>query len=464
MSFFAAFLIKWLSRYYSRLLFISAIFFVLIFLLSKTRFQEALLKETITEGVVGTYTRENLPIVVTSLLSAPLVKIDGQGFPKPNLIEPWQVSKEATKYTFRLKNNIKWLDSKEIVASDLEFPIPDTKTKLIDEKTFELILADSFSPLPTLLASPIFKKGYIGTGPYEIEKIETSQIFVKKIILKSMDNNLPKVIIKFYPNEKIAKNALRIGEIQGLMGVNDISEFKNEKPFKSVSKTNYNRIVAIFYNTKDPVLSDRNFRLALSFGAPSIKGEKEAKTSIPPHSFAFNKEVRDFLDNKDEAKEHFNKVKKGKDNLITLTATSNLKDVGEKIVSEWKNLGINAVLRVESGIPQNFQMLLITQDIPVDPDQYSLWHSTQAKTNISGYNSQNQYSPRVDKDLEDGRKSADIEIRKERYQDLQKVLLDDAPAAFLYFPKYNVIYLKKAEKNFLKTLELQFEDMHLNIN
>ena len=119
----------------------------------------------------------------------------------------------------------------------------------------------------------------------------------------------------------------------------------------------------------------------------------------------------------------------------------------------WQELGLNAKLRVESGIPQNFQALLITQIIPQDPDQYQLWHSTQTLTNLSKYS-----SPRADKDLEDGRKTASEEERKEKYMDFQKVLMEDAPATFLYYPKYNIIYLKKIEGLLSKILPIQLPD------
>jgi len=98
--------------------------------------------------------------------------------------------------------------------------------------------------------------------------------------------------------------------------------------------------------------------------------------------------------------------------------------------------------------------LLIAQNIPADPDQYSLWHSTQTQTNISQIS-----NPRIDKDLEDGRKATDSAVRKARYQDFQKVLLDHAPATFLYFPKYNVVMLKKAQPNLEKVLNLQLNSL-----
>ena len=246
-----------------------------------------------------------------------------------------------------------------------------------------------------------------------------------------------------------------MGEIQSLFGVVEVENLSNSYPYLIYSKPNIRRLVTIFYNTKDPILSDDNLRLGLSFAAPSIKGEMEARTSLPTSSWAFNSDVKDYLDNSAMAKTYLNKVKSGRDSTITLTTTSNLKDVGERVVEAWNKNGIKAVLRIESGIPQNFQALLITQNIPVDPDQYSLWHSTQVQTNISRYS-----SPRVDKDLEDGRKSTNLEERKAKYQDFQKTLLDHAPATFLYFPKYNVLYIEKVDSLLQKIIKLQLPELN----
>ena len=169
---------------------------------------------------------------------------------------------------------------------------------------------------------------------------------------------------------------MKLGEIESLFGVNELSN-KQENPQYGVwSLTNYEQLVTIFYNAKDPVLSDENFRLALSYFAPRIENEEEAITSLPPSSWAFNKDVKDFLNNPDAGKNAWDKVKNGKDTTINLTVTSSLKSIGNLVVEEWKKNGINAQLTEESGVPQNFQALLITQEIPADPDQYALWHST----------------------------------------------------------------------------------------
>jgi len=57
--------------------------------------------------------------------------------------------------------------------------------------------------------------------------------------------------------------------------------------------------------------------------------------------------------------------------------------------------------------------------------------------------------------LEDGRKIINEDDRKVKYFDFQKALLEEAPAIFLYFPKYSIVYLKKSETLLNKVLNLQ---------
>lgn len=421
---------------------------IIVFLL---KFFNSFSRDLVIEGLVGTYVERDLPETVTVLISENLVNVDESGTPKPGLAQSWEVLENGTVYKLKLKDNLNWSDGTKLKASDINIAIPGSELKTPDEGTLEFKIADSFSPFLTLLKKPVLKKeSLVGVGPYQVTQVKKDGLFIKRLTLQDSGNNLPDVQIKFYPNEKTAKNALKLGEIQSLLGVSELGDLPYQSHLAIYSKVKYDQVVTIFYNTKDPILSEDNLRLGLSYGAPVIKEEVEAVTSISPKSWAFNSSVKDFLEKPNQAKVSLDKVKNGKESTITLTATSSLKNVGERVVEVWRGLGINAVLRVESGIPQNFQALLITQNIPLDPDQYSLWHSTQLGTNISQYG-----NPRIDKDLEDGRKLADLETRKQRYQDFQKVLLDHSPATFLYFPKYNVVYFKKIEEPLKRVLERQ---------
>lgn len=435
-------------KYFIVLIFLIFFLFILVKFLIPNYSQT-----TISEGMIGVYTNHTLPPTVTNLLSESLVEMDKTGIPQPKLAEKWETDKEFKVYRFKLNNNLFWNDGSKVISSDLKFNLPDLEVKYPDTSTIEFKLADSFSPFPTFLANPVFKNNtFIGLGKYKVSSEETSKEFVTKLVLKprNKDQSLPVLIIRFYPDEKTAKIAFDLGEIDSLIGVSEIKSYQGTPNIIAKQMQTFNKIVAIFYNTKDNILSDKNFRRALGFSAPEIKGEERAKNSIPSSSWAFNNSVKDYLGDIEMAKSYFDKVEKGKKDTIILTTTPIFSTLGEAIIKSWKEMGANAVLRIESGIPQNFQALLIQQPIPLDPDQYTLWHSTQGKTNISNYS-----SPRIDKDLEDGRKTGDIEIRKEKYADFQRVLLDDAPATFLYFPKLNIIYRKKIENNINKILNLQ---------
>ncbi len=415
-------------------------------------------QDYLSEGFIGTYQTGDLPDPVLKLLSSSLISVDPTGKPKPNLSSSWEVNSDATIFKFKLKDGLKWTDHSPVKTSDLEFNIPDVEVSFPDDKIVQFKLSSPFSPFPTLLTRPIFKKGgsLLGVGPYKLSKIERSRIFITKIILEPVkDKRLPSLSIRFYPNEKTAQTAFALGEINALFGPVDLHPYSSYPQVKIHQSTILSKIVTIFYNTSDKVLSNRSLRQALSFQAPEIKDEIVAETNLSPNSWGYHKPEKDFLGNSDEAKAALSRAKANisEDLLqkeIVLTSTPTLESVGRKVISVWQELGIKATLRVESGIPQNFQALLITQTIPHDPDQYSLWHSTQTKTNISKYDSK-----RADKDLEDARKTANEEERKEKYSDLQRVLLEDSPATFLYFPKFNIVYLKKAEAKLQKVLPAQ---------
>ena len=86
-------------------------------------------------------------------------------------------------------------------------------------------------------------------------------------------------------------------------------------------------------------------------------------------------------------------------------------------------------MQVTSSFPDEYSAFLAIYEIPSDPDQYFLWHSTQTATNVSKYSNQ-----RIDKLLEDGRTTTDQDERKKIYLDFQRFLLEDAPATFLVHP------------------------------
>lgn len=440
-----------------KLYFLTGAVIVACLIFAQLKFNLFYSRNSIRIGLVGTYQEHDLPQEVTKLLSSPLVLPDKSNRIKPNLVTGWETNNDATEFKFKIKDNLTWIDGTKIVALDLEFFIPDVWITYPDSKTVQFKLKDSYSPFPSLLIKPIFKKGsLLGTGPYKIEKIEKSRIFITKITLTPKDSSLPTIYVRFYPNEKVAQTGFALGEVEAILGINKSNAYENNPKIGFKQTTDYTKIATVLFSMSDSLIGGKNrsLRQALSFIAPQIKGEEVADNPYPHLSWAYDSTAKKYLSNQDEAKAALERAKTQmpEDKLhaeIILTATPNLEEVGKEIVNSWKSLGFDAKLRVESGIPQNFQSLLITQSIPVDPDQYFLWHATATKTNIAKVDVK-----RIDKDLEDGRKIINEDDRKVKYFDFQKALLEEAPAIFLYFPKYNIVYLKKSEDLLNKILSL----------
>lgn len=78
----------------------------------------------------------------------------------------------------------------------------------------------------------------------------------------------------------------------------------------------------------------------------------------------------------------------------------------------------------------DFDVVLLGWGLSLDPDQYSIWHSSQqgpGQFNFIGYN-----NPRVDKLLEQGRLELDPDKRMKIYHEFAKILLEDSPVVYLY--------------------------------
>lgn len=434
---------------------LSAIFIILLLTIAGVKFKIAASEDVVRIGLIGTYQEHDLPQEVTKLLSSGLVQTDKDGRIKPNLVSGWEVNNDATQFKFKLKEDIKWVDKTKVKAQDVGFNIPNTYISFPDERTVQFNLKEPYSPFPSLLLKPIFKKNsLLGTGPYKISKIEKSRIFITKMALEPQEPGLPRLSIRFYPAPQTAQIGFNLGEVQVLLGVPSSSGFSNNRLILINQKTDYSKIVTLLFQNSDSLLSNRSLRQALAYQIPKVAGQESANNPYPPFSWVYNSDAKKYFSNPHEAGAALERAKSSlpEDKLgaeIILTTIPSLEEVGKVIVDSWKELGFDSKLRVESGIPQNFQALLITQSIPTDPDQYFLWHATQTKTNLSKYDSK-----RADKDLEDGRKLIVEEERKAKYFDFQKTLLEDAPAAFLYFPKYNIVYLKKVETLLSKVLAL----------
>jgi len=123
--------------------------------------------------------------------------------------------------------------------------------------------------------------------------------------------------------------------------------------------------------------------------------------------------------------------------------------------SQWESLGAEVELRTfdtstselelkferEVIKPRNYEMLLFGEVLGAIPDPFPFWHSSQKKD--PGLNLANEENKECDKLLEEARQSLDEAERKEKLENFQNLLIEDAPVIFLYNPDY--LYLVSKE-------------------
>ena len=385
-------------------------------------------------GVVGRYTPDLLPEEISSKISSGLTKVDVNGNVIPAIAKSWESTDGGKTWIFTIDDNSTWQDGKKVVTSDIDYEFSDATVEIIDNKTIKFNLDSQFSAFPIIVSRPIFKKGLIGVGEWKVKKISLSGGYLQKLEITNKDKKekiTNKISYKFYPSEERLKLAFKLGEIDIIKGIQDPSPFDQWKIVSLNQEIGYNNFVGLFFNVEDEKLSDKIIRQSLAYAIDknNLPGERSLGP-ISPTSWSYNSQIKPY-------QRDLEKSKDAKDLKITLSTLPNLLKVAETIKMNWEEAGVTTEIRVVTNVPEDYQVFLATVDIPKDPDQYSLWHSTQTSTNISRFK-----NPRIDKLLEDGRIELDQETRKKIYLDFQRFIVEEVPAVFLYHPTYYTITRK----------------------
>lgn len=125
-----------------------------------------------------------------------------------------------------------------------------------------------------------------------------------------------------------------------------------------------------------------------------------------------------------------------------------LKKVAENVKEQLEKIGIGidlqfySVSQIEQEIikPRSYEMLLFGEVLEIIPDPYPFWHSSQIKD--PGLNLAKYENKSADKLLETARVSLNQEDRAKKYSEFQEIIIESAPAIFLYSPDY-IYYISK---------------------
>lgn len=394
-----------------------------------------------TIGMVGAYTADTLPTQITSKLSRGLTKVEENGEVKPDLASSWEISGNSKTYTFHLKKGVKFTNKKEFNSDHVQYSFSDVDIKRPDKNTvvFTLKTKDPYAPFLVTVSKPIFPKNLSGLGDYQITDSTLNGEYISELTLTNIKNKREQLTYLFYASHEALKTAFLLGEMTEVTGINENSfqgiPLANPKTTSIKKTTNYSQLVALFYNTKDKYISDNKLRKALTYSLPDSfdRGER-AYVPFSPKSIYFSKNLANKKQDIAHTRLLLDAIYPDNTKIPTLTikTLARYRDVAELIAEIWRKQGVPVKIEDVDTKPDVFQIYLGEFSVPRDPDQYALWHSNE-ETNITRFQ-----NLRIDKLLEDGRKTISIEERKSIYADFQRYLNDDAngdtPASFLFFP------------------------------
>ena len=366
---------------------------------------------------------------------------------------------------------------------------------------------------PEQLSFSQFNIDPVGSGPYKIKTIKRDgsgiPVYYDLAPFKHFSFGKPyikNIRIKFYSNEEKLFNATVKKEID--------STYALDPKYAEKLGSKYNilthpmpRVFGLFFNQNQAeIFTDISVRKALNKAVDKkmiieevLYGYGNAISGpIPPGSLGYrlankNRDEKQTPDNNasttDKTKEAISilekngwkrnkedgimekKNKKGTMRLKFSISTSNvpeLKDVAEKLKSQWEAIGAQIEIKVfeTSDLNQNvirprkYDSLLFGEIIGRGSDLFAFWHSSQR--NDPGLNIASYANITVDKLLENIRSTRKEEDLEEKYEKLQEEIKNDIPAIFIYTPDFIYVIPKKIKGVELGSLSTP-SDRFLNI-
>jgi peptide/nickel transport system substrate-binding protein len=330
-----------------------------------------------------------------------------------------------------------------------------------------------------VLPEHIFRRTDINTNPHNREPVGTGPYMFRtwrsddRIVLESFEDyfegkpGIQRVIYKIIPDLSVQLMELKKGTIDWMGPSPDqwVNETSKEEFLEKFNRYTYPSFTYAYmgFNLNNELFKDIRVRRAISHAVNKkeiiesvLQGLGTSATGpYPPNSWAYNPDIKDYSYNQKKADNLLEQAgwKKNPDTgilqkngrqfsftLMTNQGNSVRKLTCEIIQAQLKKIGMDVKIRIQewsSFIHQyidkrQFDAVVLGWSLSVDPDQYSIWHSSQK--NEGQYNFVGYENPEVDRLLEEGRTEFDIEKRKKIYNEVHRILHQDQPYLFLYVP------------------------------
>jgi peptide/nickel transport system substrate-binding protein len=311
--------------------------------------------------------------------------------------------------------------------------------------------------------NPEMTQPSVASGPFKLVEWKKDQQMVFEANPKYWKGRarLDRLIFKVVPNNTVAYTQLKNGEVdlydeitaEDFLDAEKNPDLKTLKYYSAQSSWQY-----IGFNLTLPIFQDVRVRRALSYAVNRSQmidkiyhNLAEPMVSlVVPESWAFNKDVKGYEYNVEKAKKLMDeaswkpgpdgiRVKDGKPFRIRMMASANnkpreqatiyaqsyLKAIGVEVVPDFIEFQ-SLVVAIKKPTP-TYDTFILGWAGGLDPDTDILRSSS-----IPDVNSVHYTNARVDQLYVEGVKSYDHKVRKKSYDEIQKLISEDAPYVFLY--------------------------------
>jgi peptide/nickel transport system substrate-binding protein len=433
---------------------------------------------------------------LSQLIFNGLVRLNSKDQIVPDLAQSWDMSEDGLVYTFYLRENIRFHDGKEFTAADVKFTydkiidpsidspfgfhFTDVKEfKMIDKAVFQIVLKKPNSFFIYRLTKEIIPRHYfaadqdfknsnfgfypVGTGPFKFKEWDEKDQIILEYNPDYYEGRpyLDEIIVKIYASSRDVWNALMRGEIDYATFIEreDYEFAKNDNSFKTFSLP-IDAYYALFFNMDDFILSDRKMREAIAYSIDRKELIDRAsfgyglgcRGSFYPDALGFNPVVESYEYNPKKA--------------ITLLNEAGWKDNnGDGILEKDGNcLEIKVLVDSKRKIYKKI-IMIIRQQLQAVGIKVKVQRYAEDKELTKAYLEQNRpnahlklilanskgaefwssdnnrdvklwvyNNPEVDNLLAEGINTLDDDKKDQIYQRIYKMIYEDQPACFLYFP------------------------------
>ncbi|MBI5650554.1 MAG: hypothetical protein HZC40_08945 [Chloroflexi bacterium] len=432
----------------------------------------------ITLGVVGSNTLEMnvMPEFLQDALFDSLLQIDpATGALKPGLAEAFQVSADATTFTFRLRADVRWHTGAPFTADDViatinafaspsfrGAPVTDfganPRATALDNQTVQMLaLSANFPRLTTAQL--------IGTGALKFVARNGDAFTLERNA--DYFRGAPHIetwTVRVFPDFTTARAAFIEKQIDLLPAApGDYRAIKNFADAQ-ISATDARQIVMLILNADTLPLNDARVRQAFNYAidrnilisdlagqarvidAATLPGFWANPNTLPRYAYDPAKAKQILADAGWVIASDGIAKKNGKPLKLDLWMEADdpiLEPLAFRLREMYAAVGIQTQLQLNDrpgwmtrAFAHRFDLLLITRALPLDPDQRWYW---QASENVkgNGFNFGSYASARVDALIKDSLRVNACEPSKRAaiFGDIQRELAIDAPAVFLLAPK-----------------------------